>query len=206
MYNKYLKKVFLTLAFTLSIFTGLHAADDFIIEETPVAIEIAAALPHSGELKQKDNGYVYVDVSNDFINLLFPIIEQHIKEEHPDAKVVPPPFLSKKGIGAHISVMYETDIVKNDIWNIPELGKEYTFTIREIRSVKILGQKPKKLWLLAVDAPDLETLRESYGLSSKLKGHDFHITIAYQKPGKDKGMIQEEMEFYFYLEDFPEAA
>ncbi len=47
----------------------------------------------------------------------------------------------------------------------------------------------KKLWLLAVAAPDLEKLRESYGLSSKLKNHDFHITIGTQVPGKPKENI-----------------
>jgi Swiss Army Knife, 2H phosphoesterase domain len=55
----------------------------------------------------------------------------------------------------------------------------------ELRTVKLnKDNKVKKLWLLAVAAPELEKLRESYGLSSRLKGHDFHITIGTQVPGK----------------------
>ena len=55
----------------------------------------------------------------------------------------------------------------------------------EIRTVKLTkDNKVKKIWLIAVAAPELEKLRESYGLSSKLKNHDFHITIGTQVPGK----------------------
>ncbi len=49
----------------------------------------------------------------------------------------------------------------------------------EIQSAQIgssVGEKP------GLDAPQLEDLRTSYGLSSKLKGHDFHITNGYQLP------------------------
>jgi len=49
----------------------------------------------------------------------------------------------------------------------------------------------KKLWLLAVAAPELEKLRESYGLSSRLKNHDFHITIGTQIPGKPQVKAEE---------------
>jgi hypothetical protein len=37
---------------------------------------------------------------------------------------------------------------------------------------------------LAVSCPELEALREKYGLSPRLKGHDFHITICTQVPGQ----------------------
>ena len=40
----------------------------------------------------------------------------------------------------------------------------------------------KKLWLIALEAPQLETLRESYGLPNRIRGHDFHITLGYQVP------------------------
>lgn len=40
----------------------------------------------------------------------------------------------------------------------------------------------KKLWVIAVDSPELEALRQSYGCSPKLKGYDFHITLGKQMP------------------------
>lgn len=117
-------------------------------------------------------------------------------------KIVPPRhYTSKKGIGAHISVMYENEQILNEIWEIKELGQEFTFTVMELRTVKLnKDNKVKKLWLLAVAAPDLERLRESYGLSSRLKDHDFHITIGTQVPGKpqvklDEIVLEESEEF-----------
>ncbi len=79
--------------------------------------------------------------------------------------------------------MYENERISNEIWNIAEIGQEFTFTVMELRTVKVTNNnKMKKIWLLAVAAPDLERLRESYGLPSLLKNHDFHITIGTQMP------------------------
>ena len=73
-----------------------------------------------------------------------------------------------------------------------ENQQEFTFTVMELRTVKLnRDNKMKKLWLLTVAAPELEKLRESYGLSSKLKDHDFHITIGTQVPGKPQAKVEE---------------
>lgn len=93
----------------------------------------------------------------------------------------------------------------NEIWEIKELGQEFTFTVIELRTVKLnKDNKIKKLWLLAVDAPELEKLRESYGLSPRLKGHDFHITIGTQVPGKSQVNAVEII--FEEVEEFNEAA
>jgi len=158
-----------------------YAAVDYHVENQPQVIENVIQIPQRGILKQKDNGYLYVDVSNDFVALALPLIEA-------PGKIVPPHhFTSSKGIGAHISVMYENEQIQNEIWEIAELGQEFTFTIMEVRTVKVnRDNKMSKLWLIAVDAPELEKLRESYGLSPKIKGHDFHITIGSQVPHINK--------------------
>jgi hypothetical protein len=79
----------------------------------------------------------------------------------------------------------------NEILEIKELVQEFTFTVMELRTVKLnKDNKVKKLWLLAVAAPELEKLRESYGLSSRLKDHDFHITIGMQVPGKPQIKVE----------------
>jgi hypothetical protein len=155
------------------------AEQDYQIEFQPQVIEKVIQFEQKGILKQKDNGYLYVEVSKDFIAQVLPLIEV-------PGRIVPPRhYTSKKGIGAHISVMYENERIMNEIWEIKELGQEFSFKIKELRTVKLTkDNQVKKLWLIAVEAPELERLRESYGLSSKLKGHDFHITIGTQVPGK----------------------
>lgn len=166
-----------TALFVLFLPLSLLAKVDYQVEDQPTVIEATASLDHQGVLKQKDNGYLYVEVPNEYISLLLPLIDC-------DGRLVPPRhYTSKKGIGAHISVMYENERIDNEIWNIDEMGEVFTFDVKELRTVKLTrDNKMKKLWLLALEAPELEKLREAYGLSNKLKGHDFHITLAYQLP------------------------
>lgn len=167
----------------LAVFS-VSAAVDYQVEDQSRVIEKALQFEHKGVLKQKDNGYLYLEVSKDFIAQILPLIEA-------PGKLVPPRhFKSKKGIGAHISVMYENEQIENEIWEIKELGQEFSFSIIELRTVKLnKDNKMKKLWLLAVYSPELEQLRERYGLLSKLKGHDFHITICTQVPGQPEVVV-----------------
>ena len=196
MLKGFIQKFFVLVILTASQFSPLFAAGDYQIENRPQVIEKIVQVQQKGILKQKENGYLYVEVSREFIAEALPLIDA-------PGKIVPPRhYTSKKRIGAHISVMYENELILNEIWEIKELGQEFNFTIMELRTVKLnKDNKIKKLWLLAVDAPELEKLRENYGLSSKLKGHDFHITIGTQIPGKPQ-IIAEEME----IEEFEETA
>lgn len=183
--NNFIQKFLITVVLATSLFSPAFAVVDYQIEHQPQVIEKVVQFEQKGILKQKDNGYLYVEVSRDFIAEALPLIDAQ-------GKIVPPRhYSSKKGIGAHISVMYENEQIDNEIWEIHELGQEYTFSVMELRTVKLNKDgKMKKLWLLAVAAPELEKLRESYGLSSKLKGHDFHITIGTQVPGKPQAQIE----------------
>jgi hypothetical protein len=194
-----IQKFFVITLLATSLIAPVFAANDFQVEDRPEMIEAAAQFPQKGILKQKDNGYLYLEVSKNFIAELLPLINS-------PGKIVPPNhYTSKKGIGAHISVMYENEQILNEIWEIKELGQEFTFTVMEIRTVKLnKNNKVKKLWLLAVAAPALEKLRESYGLSPKLKDHDFHITIGTQVPGQPR---QKQIEIIFdEQEEADEAA
>lgn len=188
---------FLLLAvFSTSFFTTLDARIDYEVEAQAQVLEQAATIEHRGVLKSKANGFVYLDVSNEFIASLLPLIEA------PGRLDPPADYKSKKGIGAHISVIYEDERLKNDIWEMSELSQmqEFTFEVLELRTIKINSRgKVKKLWILAVQAPALEALRESYGLPPLLKGHDFHITLGNQLPSQvvplpSIGEIEEEIE------------
>ena len=170
-----IKKFLLILAICSSV--SLIAKDDHRVEDQSKVIEQTLTLDHFGVLKQKPNGYLYLDVPNEYISELLPLIEA-------PGRITPPQhYTSKKGIGAHISVMYENEQIDNEIWEIGELGETYSFTIKELRTVKInRNNKTKKLWLIALDSPQLESLRKDYGLPNRIKGHDFHITLGYQLP------------------------
>jgi hypothetical protein len=173
------RKLFVLVILTTSMASSAFAVVDYQVENQPQVLETVVQFEQKGILKQKANGYLYVEVSRDFIAKALPLIDAK-------GKIVPPShYTSKKGIGAHISVMYENEQILNEIWEIKELGQEFTFTVMELRTVKLnKDNKVKKLWLLAVSAPELERLRESYGLPSRIKDHDFHITIGTQVPGK----------------------
>lgn len=175
MFKRFIQTLFLFTILTSSLF----GAVDYQIENQTQVIEQAVQFEQRGILKQKDNGYLYLEVSNDYIGKILPLIDA-------PGKIVPPShYTSKKGIGAHISVMYENEQILNEIWEIKELGQEFSFTILELRTVKLnKDNQIKKLWLLAVDAPELEQLRECYGLPSLMQGHNFHISIGTQIPGK----------------------
>lgn len=199
MLKSFIQKFLATVIMTTSLSLPVFAAEDYHIEDQPHVIEAVVQIQQKGILKQKDNGYLYLDVSNDFIGHALPLIDALGRLEPPRH------YVSKKGIGAHISVMYENEQILNEIWEIKELGQEFTFTVMELRTVKINNNnKMKKLWLLAVHAPELEKLRESYGLSSKLKNHDFHITVGNQIPGKPQ--VEIEKIVFEEIEELQEAA
>lgn len=199
MLKSFIQKLFVLVILTTSLVSPAFAAVDYQVENQPQVIEAVVQFEQKGILKQKDNGYLYLEVSRDFIAEALPLIDAQ-------GKIVPPRhYTSKKGIGAHISVMYENEQIMNEIWEIKELGQEFTFTVMELRTVKLnKDNKMKKLWLLAVAAPELEELRESYGLSSRLKDHDFHITIGTQVPGKPQVKVDEIV--LEESEEFEEAA
>jgi len=199
MLKSFIQKLVVLVILTTFLVSPAFAVVDYQVENQPQVIETVVQFEQKGTLKQKDNGYLYVEVSRDFIAEALPLIDAQ-------GTIVPPRhYTSKKGIGAHISVMYENEQIMNEIWEIKELGQEFTFTVMELRTVKLnRDNKMKKLWLLAVDAPELEKLRESYGLSSRLKDHNFHITIGSQVPGKSQ--VRGEENNPVECEEFREAA
>lgn len=123
-------------------------------------------LPLEGQLVAKSDGYVYLKVDDRYIHLLFPLLG--LKEE---GFQEPPYFRRKDAPGAHISVIYAGEHIAPK-----ELGQTFHFTLKRIILVK--ASKFKTYAVLQVNSPELEKLREKYGLSPKLFGHEFHISIA----------------------------
>jgi hypothetical protein len=175
--KRFIQKLALFVILTLFYNSSSFASVDYLIESQTQALEQAIQLEQKGILKQKENGYLYLEVTRDFIAKTLPLIEIQ-------GRIAPPKhYSSKRGIGAHISVIYENELIQNEIWAIQELGQSFPFKIKELRTIKLTKDgRIKKLWLLAVEAPELEKLRASYGLPHLLKGHDFHITLGTQMP------------------------
>lgn len=129
-------------------------------------------LPQKGRLSNKD-GFIYVDVDDDYIHTLFEMLGEEGFEK-------PPYFRRADAAGAHISVILKGEHV------IPEeLDLEFSFEIRRIRIVET--PRHGTYAIIEVDSPELEALRAKYGLSPKVHGdHEFHITIA-EIPAKKMG-------------------
>lgn len=173
--------LFKFLIFITCITTHLYAASDYIVDQHQThVLEIAQSLPQMGVLKKKSNGYIYLDITNEYVTKIFPnlILDGYLR---PTAS-----FESEEG--AHITVMKETE-------NCPgiekEMGREFFFVVKELRKVPSFkkggwnGQTSYHTgdrWMLAVEAPELEELRRCYGLSPLVDQHDFHISIGFEVP------------------------
>ena len=120
----------------------------------------------------EQDGFLYLEVPDDIVDGFFKLI--------PGRGISKPEEASsdKEYVGAHISVMYadETKKIKK---KIREIGEEFDYTLD-----KMFVTEPetwdavKEVYFISVKSPQLEALRKRYGLSKKLNGHDFHITVA----------------------------
>lgn len=129
-------------------------------------------LPLSGILVQNADGYAYLKVDDRYIHELYKRLDV---AKNGFAK--PPYFRRKNAPGAHISVIY-----KNERTRLKEVGQSFDFRLVDIKEVS--PDKRTRYLVIEVYAPKLEKLRQKYGLSSKLNGHEFHITVAKKVLGK----------------------
>lgn len=174
---KYFK--FLILSASLVIFSAVssgHAVQTATQEQT--ALDSASTswqevlnyaqenLPKVGQLIVKSDGFGYLKVDDQYIHTLFPMLG--LSE---DGYVEPPYFRTKEAPGAHISVFYVNENIAPE-----EMGQFFHFELKQIVIVK--PSKDTSYAVLQVESPELEKLREKYGLSPKLHGHDYHISLA----------------------------
>lgn len=126
-------------------------------------------LPEYGVLKQDNKGFVYVDVSNDYIHKLVGLIEE-------EGFVEPDYFEGEGRVGAHISVVYAKESELYKVGKIEEVGTTIYFRVNGCEIVQP-GVDPEidSYYLVTVDAPILAKIRKKYGLP--LGKYPFHITI-----------------------------
>ncbi len=137
----------------------------FFAGETEVLTYANENLPQCGVLRNT-NGFVHLDVDDHYIYDLVPLIREEGFES--------PPYFGKEGlVGAHISVIFPDEL--KDV-EIEECGKEFSFQL--LNCITVIPEQFKGLvefYFLIVEAPELNDLREKYGLARC--EYNFHITI-----------------------------
>lgn len=122
-------------------------------------------LPLEGQLLAKSDGFGYIKVDDQYIHTLFPMLglDEGFEE--------PPYFRSEDAPGAHISVFYVDENILPE-----EIGQTFHFELKNIATVH--PSKTTSYAVLQIESHELEILREKYGLSPKLHGYEFHISLA----------------------------
>lgn len=153
---------------------ALYFFQKWSTEEAPVSlktpwsevVEYARVnLPTEGKLVVKSDGYGYIKVDDNYIYALFPMLG--LKQE---GYRIPPYFRNPSSPGAHISVFYADEhVIPSEV--------ERTFHFEPVKIEIVKASKDTSYAVLQVRAPELEKLREKYGLSPKLFGHEFHISL-----------------------------
>ena len=136
--------------------------------ENPVLDYSKIHLPQTGVLKTNGQ-FVYVDLDNDYIHKLVPLIEEEGFEE-------PPYFGRPELVGAHISVIYDEEMGTYSLPPIQELGEVIHFQVKECKIVSPPKMKGvDQVYFITVEAPELDRIREKYGLPKR--EYEFHITV-----------------------------
>lgn len=157
----------------ISIFLVVFFATSFAREipapSCPVILNyIEKKLPHSGTLRSSD-GFVYVDLDDEYIHGLIPFIQQDGFQE--------PPYFGEAGlVGAHITVIYPEEVAKYGVKEIRESGEVISFVPQKCQVVHPPKWKQiDEVYFIVVEAPQLDKIREKYGLPKRKV--PFHITI-----------------------------
>lgn len=141
-------------------------------EETTPEIEnlIKSNLTLQGILKKTPQGMIYLDIDDNYIHQLYPLISENEIKKPPYFTLFDPPH------GAHCPVILSKESQKMD--HFPFLGKRINFKIKGLFSVNPNSWKEvDKVFFLSIESKELEELRETYRLPAKIYGHDFHIVI-----------------------------
>lgn len=139
----------------------------------PELLQTAADLPLSGKLMKSHNNLVYLDVDDDYVHRLFPLLKDGLPEN--TAAIKKPDYFGKESAGAHVSVIYPEE---NKVIQLKDLNQVHHFKIKEFVAADIGA---KKYFVLLVESESLLALRRKHGLSDLLcfKGYgiEFHVTV-----------------------------
>ena len=137
-----------------------------------------------GKLRQTRDGFIYVDVPNSIFDGFLPMLGG-------EAEKPPKNERHYDDIGAHITVIKKKEVEENKI-QFKDNGKIIKYIINGVEKVENPDgwDEMAAVWFISVTAPELEKIRTSYGLSPKIKDHDFHITLGVKrKPLEDNTLV-----------------
>lgn len=134
---------------------------------------INSVLPIAGTLKQQNNGYLYLDLANEYITSVIPFLD--------DPSIDLPPYYDGTFTdGAHISIATKEEEKK--LFSPLPIGDAFSFTITGCFKAKLLYDiENKYVWYLTIYSEELSALRTSIGLSPMPNNETFYITLAYKK-------------------------
>lgn len=154
--------------FVLLVLFAPCFADDAPKNTSKILDHVFYNLNCVGTIKQGAGGMVYVDVDDDFILKLYPLIQD-------EGFVLPTSLQGKNAIGAHITVVYNREANDYDLGWIEERNTQVFFTVTDCKIVELDQAGYESACVLKIKAPNLDKLRKKYGLPA-IK-YDFHIMI-----------------------------
>jgi len=126
-----------------------------------------------GTLRQTTQGYVYLDIDNQFILALLPYLAIHGLSRPPYFNLFHSPD------GAHIPVIPAREAYFHSIGPIREAGLEYSFEIEGLYSIKPNHwPEIEEIWYFKIKCPELEQLRKKYFLPALPNSHPMVIATA----------------------------
>ena len=140
------------------------------LSESKVLELVNSTLPHSGVLKKTSN-FLYVDIDDAYIHQIALLIKE-------EGFSTPPYFDNIELVGAHISVAYPEEI--ENFTEIAECGTKIEFIPKRCEIIRLTKessffQNVEEVYLLIIEAPELDRMREKYGLPKRR--YAFHITV-----------------------------
>lgn len=129
-------------------------------------------IPLKGILRKTSFGLIYLDIENDIVHQLLPLIPE---------KVEKPPYFSlfNPPRGAHSPVIIPSETSKKKINPRFLVGQEIRFNIKGLCSIEPDSwNEVDKVYMVTIESEDLENLREKFHLAPRIGGNDFHIVIA----------------------------
>ncbi len=141
--------------------------------ESSIISYISSVLPVAGTLQQTPDGFVYLDIANEYITSIIPFFN--------DPSIDKPPYFDKdfKG-GAHIAVASSYEEKK--LYASLPLGEVFSFSVTGcFKSTLMYDIRNKYVWYLTISSDELQGIRRSIGLSPLPDGETFYITLAYKK-------------------------
>lgn len=132
----------------------------------------------SGRLYLSASGFLLLGVPNALVRGAFQALDE------PGISL--PPGIDGK-LDAHVTVMHPSEIAKiGGPDKIKERGQTFSYRLGGLETVEPDGWKEiERVWALRVFSPDLQELRQSYGLSGLPREgkYAFHLTIAVRGKG-----------------------